>query len=178
LQSGVVGEAEVFVERWFEAAAPLVFDAWTDPELVSRWPPDGYVIPADTVVIERRVGGRYEYSLVEVDGEGAVFPLRARIVRLEAPELLVLESEPMPDQDRPEPFLTTVRLASHDRRTRMRLYRPYPPERRAFARASWNSAFDRLDILLRDLLEEDSLLGRGDLAVAEGEQAHDHEGGG
>jgi uncharacterized protein YndB with AHSA1/START domain len=140
------------VVRVFEAARPLVYAAWTDPDLMAAWcGPEGFVTPRDTVTIEPWTGGRYDYCLVQVD-DGSRFWLRSRIVELAAPRLLVFESGPMPEYGVPEPVTTRVALDDVDgggRRTRLTLTRPYPPERRASARASWSSSFEKLEALLR-----------------------------
>src|SRR5262249_27998363 len=54
-------DLEIEVERDFNAPRELVFDAFTKPELVSRWllGPDGWTMPV--CEIDLRVGGRYRY---------------------------------------------------------------------------------------------------------------------
>jgi uncharacterized protein YndB with AHSA1/START domain len=52
---------EIQVTRDFDAPRPLVFDAFTKPELVRRWllGPPGWTMPV--CEIDLRVGGRYRY---------------------------------------------------------------------------------------------------------------------
>jgi uncharacterized protein YndB with AHSA1/START domain len=54
-------DREIAVERDFDAPRDLVFDAFTKPELVSRWllGPDGWSMPV--CEIDLRVGGAYRY---------------------------------------------------------------------------------------------------------------------
>jgi uncharacterized protein YndB with AHSA1/START domain len=54
-------ELEIQVQRDFHAPRPLVFDAFTKPELVRRWllGPPGWTMPVCD--IDLRVGGRYRY---------------------------------------------------------------------------------------------------------------------
>jgi len=54
-------DCEILVERDFDASRELVFDAFTKPELVSRWllGPDGWTMPV--CEIDLRPGGRYRY---------------------------------------------------------------------------------------------------------------------
>src|SRR5215510_1735765 len=54
-------DREIQVERDFNAPRPLVWDAFTKPELVRRWllGPDGWTMPV--CEIDLRVGGRYRY---------------------------------------------------------------------------------------------------------------------
>lgn len=56
------GEREIVMTRHFAAPRPLVFDAFTRPELVRRWllGPDGWTMPV--CEIDLRVGGRYRYE--------------------------------------------------------------------------------------------------------------------
>jgi uncharacterized protein YndB with AHSA1/START domain len=69
---------EIAVERDFNASRDLVFDAFTKPELVSRWilGPDGWTMPV--CEIDLRVGGAYRYvwrkeSIGKDMGMGGVF---------------------------------------------------------------------------------------------------------
>lgn len=54
-------DLEVVVKRNFNAPRPLVFDAFTKPELVKRWlyGPDGWSLPV--CEIDLRPGGAYRY---------------------------------------------------------------------------------------------------------------------
>jgi len=54
-------DREIVVERDFHAPRPLVFDAFTKPELVRRWllGPDGWTMPV--CEIDLRPGGAYRY---------------------------------------------------------------------------------------------------------------------
>ncbi len=56
-----VGDLDVVMTRDFDAPRTLVFDAFTRPELVSRWllGPDGWTMPV--CEIDLRPGGRYRY---------------------------------------------------------------------------------------------------------------------
>jgi uncharacterized protein YndB with AHSA1/START domain len=54
-------DREIQVTRKFQAPRPLVFDAFTRPELVRRWllGPEGWTMPV--CEIDLRVGGAYRY---------------------------------------------------------------------------------------------------------------------
>lgn len=54
-------DREIEIERDFNAPRQLVFDAFTKPELVSRWllGPDGWTMPV--CEIDLKVGGAYRY---------------------------------------------------------------------------------------------------------------------
>jgi uncharacterized protein YndB with AHSA1/START domain len=71
-------DCEVEIERDFNAPRPLVFDAFTKPELVRRWllGPEGWTMPV--CGIDLRVGGTYRYvwrkeSIGKEMGMGGVF---------------------------------------------------------------------------------------------------------
>ena len=55
------GDKDILMTRDFDAPRHLVFDAFTKPELVSRWllGPDGWTMPV--CEIDLRAGGRYRY---------------------------------------------------------------------------------------------------------------------
>jgi uncharacterized protein YndB with AHSA1/START domain len=55
------GELEIVMTRVFDAPRPLVFQAWTKPELIQRWllGPDGWTMPVCEV--DLKVGGAYRY---------------------------------------------------------------------------------------------------------------------
>ena len=112
------------------------------------WGPRGFAAARRTVHVEPWVGGRYDLAMVQA-ADGAMFWVRNRILELVEPELLVLESDPMPEHGVPRPIVTRVELEDDRGRTRLTLSRPYPPERIAGARAGWNGALDKLEALLR-----------------------------
>lgn len=55
------GDREIQVTRTFDAPRRLVFDAYTQPELIQKWllGPDGWSMPV--CEIDLRVGGKYRY---------------------------------------------------------------------------------------------------------------------
>jgi uncharacterized protein YndB with AHSA1/START domain len=55
------GDRDILIARDFHAPRPLVFDAFTRPELVRRWllGPPGWTMPVCD--IDLKVGGRYRY---------------------------------------------------------------------------------------------------------------------
>jgi uncharacterized protein YndB with AHSA1/START domain len=82
------GESTIRVERHFEAPRPLVFRAFTRPELVSRWllGPPGWTMP--TCVIDLRPGGEYYYRWHNA-AEGQSFGLRGIFDAIEAEKRLL-----------------------------------------------------------------------------------------
>src|SRR5258708_763746 len=88
---------QVVVTRVFDAPRELVFRAWTDPDQVAKWfGPEGFDIPPDSVVIDLRVGGRFELRMVR-SGTELEMRLGYEIVELVEPELLVLHHEAKPE---------------------------------------------------------------------------------
>jgi uncharacterized protein YndB with AHSA1/START domain len=140
-------DQQVLITRIFDAPRAQVFEAWTDPEQVAQWfGPEGFDTPRESVVIEPRVGGRYELTMVQ-PGTGAPFPVRYSILELEPPRLIVLRSDPMPEVGIHEATITRVELHDHGEKTRMTLSDgPYTES--AHAEAGWHGAFAKLDALL------------------------------
>jgi uncharacterized protein YndB with AHSA1/START domain len=84
-------DREIEIQRDFNALRPLVFDAFTKPELVRRWllGPEGWTMPV--CEIDLRVGGAYRYvwrkeSVKKEMGMGGVFREVVRPEKLVATE--------------------------------------------------------------------------------------------
>ena len=138
-------DPQILITRIFDAPRAAVFAAWTDPEQIAVWfGPEHFDTPADKVVVELRVGGRYELTMVQRD-TGAEHPVRYEIVELVEPSLIVLRCEPMPEVGLPEGTWTRVELHDHGEKTRMTLSDgPYPSGAGRHAEAGWNAAFGKL----------------------------------
>ena len=138
---------QIVITRVFDAPRELVFRAWTEPDQVAKWfGPQGIEIPRDSVVIDLRVGGRFELRMVRSE-MGFEARLVYEIVELVEPELLVLRHEAMPDLGIPEATATRVELHDEDGKTRMVLTDgPYLES--AHAEAGWLQAFDKLAALV------------------------------
>jgi uncharacterized protein YndB with AHSA1/START domain len=136
-------DQEVVVTRVFDAPRDLVFRAWTDPDHVAKWfGPQGFDIPSDSVVIDLRVGGRFELRMVRSE-MGFEMRLDYEIVELVEPELLVLHHEAKPDLGIPQATITRVELHDENGKTRMVLTDgPYPES--GHAATGWEQAFDKL----------------------------------
>ena len=130
---------EAHVSHVFDAPRDVVLAAWTDPEQVARWwAPDGFEIPIESVLIEPRVGGRFELEMVQVGGSER-FPYRAEFVELSPPELIVLKGEAIPEAGIGE-TITRVVFEAEGERTRMTITSgPYTPEARERAQAGWEA---------------------------------------
>jgi uncharacterized protein YndB with AHSA1/START domain len=138
-------DQEVLITRIFDAPRERVFKAWTDPDEVAAWfGPEHVDTPRERILIDLRVGGRYELTMVQRDG-GAEFAIGYEILELVTPELIVLRSDPMPEVGMHEPTVVRVEFHDHGDKTRMTLTDSLlPPESRRHAKAGWNAAFDKL----------------------------------
>ena len=78
---------ELTIVRIFEARPEVVFECLTSPaHLTHFWGPVGMSTPLETIVIEPRPGGRYEFVMV-LDATGDEFPTRGVFVEFDAPRM-------------------------------------------------------------------------------------------
>jgi uncharacterized protein YndB with AHSA1/START domain len=142
-------DREVRINHVFDAPREAVFDAWTDPDqLTLWWAPEGFHIPRESVVVEPRVGGRFHLDLVE--SSGSEWPMRAEILQISPPELIVMRSEPIPEAGIAE-TVTRVVLEVEGSRTRMTITQgPYTDEVYENASAGWRSLVVNLETLLQE----------------------------
>jgi len=142
-------DQQVLITRIFEASRERVFKAWTDPDELAAWyGPEHMDAPRERIHIDLRIGGRWELTMVRRDG-GAEFTISYEILQLVEPELIVLQSDPMPEMGMHEPTILRVELHDHGSKTRMTLSDgPYPPRVRGHAEAGWTAAFDNLATIL------------------------------
>ncbi len=82
------GDRELVITRGFNAPPPLVFDAYTRPELVRQWllGPPGWQMPV--CEIDLRVGGRYRY-LWRHDADGREMGMGGEFREVTPPKRLV-----------------------------------------------------------------------------------------
>jgi uncharacterized protein YndB with AHSA1/START domain len=145
-----VPDREVRIDHVFDAPREAVFEAWTDPDqVVLWWAPDGFHIPRESVVVEPRVGGRFHLDIVE--SSGTEWPMRAEILQISPPELIVMRSAPIPEAGIAE-TVTRVVLEVEGSRTRMTITQgPYTDEVYEDAAAGWRSVIVNLEALLREV---------------------------
>ncbi len=138
------------INHVFDAPREAVFEAWTDPDQVaSWWAPDGFAIPRDSVVVEPRVGGRFHLTMAGTAGQGT-FHLRAEILEISPPELIVMRTEPIPEGGIMEPTITRVAFEVEGEGTRMILVDgPYSDEMHGNAAAGWSGIVLNLERLLK-----------------------------
>jgi uncharacterized protein YndB with AHSA1/START domain len=136
------------ISQLYKATPEAVFAAWTDPEQVARWwAPEGLSIPPESVLVEPRVGGRFELTMV--DPSGTSYDLRATYVELVEPELIVMRSEPIPAAGIVEGTITRATFEAEGGGCRMTITDgPYTDDLRGNAEAGWRSLVVNLERLL------------------------------
>ena len=145
---------ELIISRVFDAPREMVYQAFTDPDRISRWyGPVGFSVPRDTVDIDARRGGHQRFVMVNDDNPTMTSPVDARFTEVIEHELLVGSEEFIGVPGLQEPTTMTMRLEFHDAgggRTRLAIQQgPYTPEMEPMAEAGWESSFTKLDALLR-----------------------------
>jgi uncharacterized protein YndB with AHSA1/START domain len=138
-------DRQVKIDRLLDAPRELVFAAFTDPAQVAIWwAPEGLEVPTDSVDVDARVGGRINFSMVDPNS-GEDFPVRFEIVEMTAPELLVLESPPVPELGMPERIVTRLTFEEDGDRTKLTVTQgPHTDEMVPQATAGWTSILEKL----------------------------------
>jgi uncharacterized protein YndB with AHSA1/START domain len=135
---------QVAITHVFDAPIEDVFRAWTDPDELSAWyGPASMRTPRENIQIDLRVGGRYELTMVSLDGDRE-FSIGYEIVELSPPELLVLRAEAMPEAGKDASTTVRVALEDLDGRTRMTLTDGPLPYGREHAEAGYRAAVEKL----------------------------------
>lgn len=83
-----MSDDELTFTRVLPAPRDLVFACLTDPEhLTAFWGPRGVTTPLNGIVVELRVGGRFETLMVN-DADGSTYRMRAVFDEIAPPERL------------------------------------------------------------------------------------------
>lgn len=125
-----VSDRELVMERTFNGPARTVFDAWTKPELVSRWwAPAALGVSMVSCEADVRVGGAYRY-LVAHRTPGAQFAFSGEYTEITPHSRLVYTSffEPEGNGRLPgvDAVIVTVTFEERDGRTRLVSREVYP----------------------------------------------------
>jgi uncharacterized protein YndB with AHSA1/START domain len=88
LEVSLPSEREIVMTRVLDAPAPLVFDAFTKPELIRRWllGPDGFSMSVCDV--DLRVGGKFHY-VWRKDADGKEFGINGTYREIVPPARIV-----------------------------------------------------------------------------------------
>jgi uncharacterized protein YndB with AHSA1/START domain len=125
-----VSDRELVMERTFAGPARIVFEAWTKPELVSRWwAPAALGVSMVSCDADLRVGGAYRYVLGHRQ-PGAQFAFSGEYTEITPHTRLVYTSffEPTADGRIPgvEAVIVTVTFEERDGRTHLVSREMYP----------------------------------------------------
>ena len=136
----------VVLKRVFNAPRQLVWDAWTQPELIAKWwAPNEMHAPLDSITCDLREGGVFALKMVRDDGS-AEHGFDAVIEVVEPPSRLVyVNADPASDTE----FSATFEEVDGDKTevTLVLTSSTSDAERRAGAEAGWNDMYDKLERL-------------------------------
>ncbi|MGC1183818.1 MAG: SRPBCC domain-containing protein [Candidatus Dormiibacterota bacterium] len=150
---------QLVIERTLHASPEQVFDAFTDPDQLTKWWwPNGFSCPAAEV--DLRVGGKYRLAM---EWPGSI-PAEAQFshymggeyYKIDRPHLLVMSGRAVNDE-KGELFATLIEvtLEAGDDGTaltmRQSYFEPMPPaEAMGGAEQGWSEQLDKLERLLTD----------------------------
>ncbi len=149
-------EAAVQLKRTFAAPREKVFEAWTNPKVMTKWFARGIATmpPSKIVEADVRVGGKYRVDVespVESDRrQRRVYKIQGTYKEVRPPEKLVFTWW-WPEADF-EPSLVTVdfRALGESNFTEVTLtHELLPPKEREDHRQGWMGCFDMLEKLLK-----------------------------
>ncbi len=145
-------ERELVVTRTIEGPAHIVFDAWTQPELMKRWwVPRSVPITLLSLEMDVRVGGTYRF-VFQVDPT-TTMAFFGRYLEVSPPSRLVWTNE----EGEGDAVVTTVTFDEDQGRTRLVVHDLYPSKDAlddaiaSGSTAGWAEMLDQLDELLLDL---------------------------
>src|SRR4051812_5898228 len=135
--------AELRLERTFDAPPDVVFDAWTDPEVLERWfavDPDWDTPEAD---VDLRRGGRYPVPM-RAPASGAEHTVEGEYGEVDRPSRLTYTWSWV---DNPMDTFVTVEFQARGDATNVVLTHTDLPgeESRAQHEHGWNACLDNLD---------------------------------
>ncbi len=95
--AAIPGKQDIMITREFNAPRELVFRAYTDPQIYTRWVGPGEV-KTTIETFEPRTGGKYRY--VQRDKSGKEFAYHGVYLAVKSPEMIIetLEFEGLPDE--------------------------------------------------------------------------------
>ena len=135
------------ITRVFDAPRAIVYRAFTDADQLAQWfGPVGYSAPREEIVVDPRPGGRERIVMVNDHDPGERIELESSYTELVVDELIVGVDL--------GPEGGNFRFEFHDEpggKTRLELYAwPVTEEWREETSEGWESAFTKLDGLLRN----------------------------
>jgi len=146
-----VSDTELVWRHTLRAKAPVVFDAYTKPELVKRWwAPRSRGLEMVQCEADVRVGGAYVYALAR--GGKIVVAFTGKYLEISRPDLVVYTAAmaPFPDE-----IVATVTFKEKDGMTELVSREVYPSKKvldQAIASDMESGALETMD-LLAELVE-------------------------
>lgn len=141
-----MSEHTVVIERELDAPRERVWEAWTDPDEVTRWwGPAGFASPRERIEMDVRPGGVFRLTMVGPDG--AEYPSAGHFVEVEPPARLAWAEPQIECSPLMRAVATTVELvALEGGRTRVVVTSRMTctEELPEMARAGWGQQLDRL----------------------------------
>jgi uncharacterized protein YndB with AHSA1/START domain len=154
-------ERELVITRTFNGPARIVFEAWTNPELIQRWwTPKSFGITFISCEVDARTGGTYRFVFSHPDFEEPM-AFFGRYVEVTPPSRIVWTNEESADG-----ALSTLTFEEKDGRTLLILHELYPSKRAlddAMASGSPGGApeqFELLDQVLATLVADEKVHSR------------------
>jgi uncharacterized protein YndB with AHSA1/START domain len=142
-------ERELVVTRTIDGPAHLVFDAWTQPDVLKRWwVPKSIPITLLSCEMDVRVGGTYRLTF-QVDPT-TTMDFYGRYLEVDPPSRLVWTNE----EGEGDAVVTTVTFDEDQGRTRLVVHDLYPSKDAlddaiaSGSTAGWVEMLDQLDELL------------------------------
>ena len=151
---------QIVMERTFAASPEQVFDAFTDPDQLTKWWwPNGFTCPSAEV--DLRVGGKYRLTVewpdfIPVEAQFSHY-LGGEYYEIGRPHRLVMSGRAMSDEQG-ELFATLIELTLEAREggttltVRQSYFEPMPPaEAMGGAEQGWSEQLTKLERLLTGL---------------------------
>jgi uncharacterized protein YndB with AHSA1/START domain len=114
-------ERELVVTRTFNGPARLVFEAWTQPELLKRWwAPRSVGVTLVSCELDARTGGKYRFVFGHGDSQSMAF--FGRYLEVTPPSRLVWTNE----EDGDNGSVTTATFEDQGDKTRVVVHELYP----------------------------------------------------
>ena len=140
-------DVDIQVSHEFAASAEELYTAFTAPLILARWfGPFGWSVRHDSVVVEPRPYGRYGLTLVSDDDPELTHTVRARVLEFLPGRRVAIEERTAMTQM----HLTVDITPTGNATCHVDLHQgPYTEDCEAMAAVGWESAFIKLDIMLR-----------------------------
>ena len=140
--------AEFTITRTFDAPRASVWRAWTDPTIAAQWwHPHEVTVPAESVRIDPREGGAYEYLMI--DPTGGEWPTAGTYLEVREPERLRFTwGDPDDTRGADVPVITVDLAEAPGGRTEMTFHLVGHPDDSGAEHGvfdGWTEAFEVLD---------------------------------